>query len=616
MKVDQMNYLVTVPPVVYQVYLIGGFHGSQISILLIGIAVIMGATLVSLQLGRYWRLRAARPVLVGSDFKVSGPGLDERTLLAARFALYREPLWGALHVAAHWTLGSGFGLLLFWILDDVFQANLGRQQYFAVVYGGIIVSALPGFLVNYLLIGQVVAAELRDPVFESLPEQLSQVRMPGLRLKIAMALVCCAWYPLTILGYNFYASQAGLLSLQNAQIHVFAVAAMVFILIALVVFLVYRELSSAVDEANRVIAEMAAGRLDTHAPVVSADELGGMNENLNRLSRAFRGVIASIRSESDGLKQRARDLTRDMHDLSRQIADVASAVDQMSASIEELAASSDSVAENVKRQNENTERTHDDFRNLHLGVLSISEDARAASEEAGATAERATRGEELLGETQKRIGEIGERTRAVVAAVNVINEIADQVNLLALNASIEAARAGESGRGFAVVAHEVSRLADRTQSNASEVLRLINEAVASVSAGVKSVEATSGAFGEILVCTKRTVDTTDGINSEAISQSRVSKDVAKNFDLVRAMSEEIATYTREQGQTRSEFLNTVNSVSENAQMISQIAGRLNELANGLSETAENLGRRIEFFQAPEMAAHAENDVSTDVASAP
>ncbi len=604
-KVDQMNYLVTVPPVVYIVYLIGGFHGPQIPVLLIGIVVIMGGTFVSLQVGRYWRLRSTLPVFAApgeaAGLKATDATIDEATLLAARFALLREPLWGALHVAVHWTAGSCVGLLLFWLLDGVYEAGLGQKQYFSVVYGGIIVSALPGFLVNYLLIGQVVAGVLRRPLFDALPDQLDEIRMPGLRVKIALALVCCAWYPLTILGYNFYASQAGLLELQNAQYHVIAVAAMVFILIALVVWLVYRELSSAINEANRVIAEMAAGRLDTQASVVSADELGGMSENLNRLSRAFRDVIENIRRESDGLKLRARDLTRDMHDLARQISDVASAVDEMSVSIEELAASSDSVAENVKRQNENTERTYDYFRSLHAGVLNISEEAKAASNEAETTAERATRGETLLKESQKRIAEIGDKTRAVVGAVQVINEIADQVNLLALNASIEAARAGESGRGFAVVAHEVSRLADRTQSNAGEVLRLINEAVASVAAGVKSVDATAGAFGEILVCTKRTVDTTDGISNEAISQSNVSEDVAKNFSVVRAMAEEISNYTREQGQTRSEFLTTVNSVSENAQTISQIASRLNELADGLSDTAENLGRRIEFFQSGEEA---------------
>lgn len=591
-RVEALNYLVALPPAFYQMFIMGDFGLDHLPGVYLAVGASLVLTIIFYTPARMYRLRAARLVF---DAVPGRAPLDEQARLAARIALFREPLWGGLQACVQWLWGLTVVVLSFYAAELLYDTPMEGRHYFAVLYC-VCFSAPPAFIINYLLISRIVSPEIDRPTLRSLPDQSGQIRVPGLRMKLVLALAACAWYPIMILGYNFYASQTGLLQMESALGHVLAVVAMASIVVGVLVWLLARELGLAIDGVNSVISGMSSGNLESRAPVLSADELGGMAENVNRLAAGFRAIIVSIRVAANRLKSRAEGLNTDMRGLSEQMNGVAAAVEEMSASLESMAHAGESVSDSMRLQEANTERTHEHFRNLHARVEDISREASRASQEASATAEEANRGETLLQTTEQRIGEIGQKTRAVVGAVQVIHEVADQVNLLALNASIEAARAGESGRGFAVVAAEVSKLAERTQTNAGEILRLIKDAVISVKAGISSVADTSNAFGEILSATRRTVEVAEGIRENAAGQSEVSREVATNFDRVRTMSEEIARTNREQDRTRTEFVASVNSISDSAQEVSGIAGRVEQLAGDLLSTANMLSKRVAFFE--------------------
>ena len=589
LRVESANYLIAMPPAVYQAYLMGGFIGAQVPLLMIGVVGAMLATVALYPLARFIRLRGLQRCWE----KNPAPSQDE--LRRIRAVLFREPWYGAWQATFQWILGCGVVVALFYVLNEPFEAGIGPRHYQSVAYV-LAMSMPPVFLINYLLAGRIMAEVLREPLFQLADStQTREIRVPGLRSKVSLALVVCAWYPLWILGYNFYAVQSGRLIVNDAGIHVFAVLIMVFVLIVFIVLLIHGELRESIRSTNDALERLASGDLSARSPVLSADELGGMSENLNRLSDRFRLTIQDIRVEARSLSGRADDLSREMRDLSDHMTAVASAVEEMGAALEELGAASEQVTGTLKTQTENTGRTHAFFLNLHAEVQSISDGAARASNEAGVAATQAAGGEQRLVDTQKRIEEIQRKTTDVVAAVRMINEVADQVNLLALNASIEAARTGEYGRGFAVVAQEVSRLAERTQSNATEVLNLIEETTATVSAGIESMHTTASAFTGIIEITRRTAGVTDEIRDRALNQKKMSADVAGQLESVRTLAEEIFRTTAEQQTTRTEVVRSVQSISERAHSVSAIAGRLGELAANLLKTAEGLNQRIAFF---------------------
>jgi methyl-accepting chemotaxis protein len=342
-------------------------------------------------------------------------------------------------------------------------------------------------------------------------------------------------------------------------------------------------------EAGASMSEEA--RRQERAAAATANSIGRLETSLGEVSATARSLAESAAesnaamSEIDGAMLQS---ARDIEQLFDTADNAASSVLQMTAAVHQIAANADHLSRA-------TGSTLGSMRELQTSLRSVEEHARLSHGSTGAAAQSAQKGElaveatisgmtrieESFGALEKIVADLAERSNAIEAVLEVIDEVVDQTNLLALNAAIIASQAGQGGKAFAVVASEIKSLAQRTSASTREisasvasVLRGVEQAVGATAAGAervregarRSVEA-GQALREIREVAERSSAASDAILGASASQVRGVEGVAAELDRVKALVDQIAAATREQGNASSDIQRGAESLRELAESL-------------------------------------------------
>ena len=299
----------------------------------------------------------------------------------------------------------------------------------------------------------------------------------------------------------------------------------------------YVSMLAGVRQLGAGAEKLAGGHMAERVVLATRDELQEVAQNFNHMAESMQALLRRLQNSAQDLGVSAQAVLSSAQSVSASSVEQSDAASGMAAAIEEMTVSIDSIAVNARAALDVSAQS---------GELSL-EGSRIVDSTIGEMERIA----DTVNHSAQRIEELGQRSHQISAIVGVIKDIAEQTNLLALNAAIEAARAGEQGRGFAVVADEVRKLAERTAQSTQEISAMIaaiqegttgavdgmKEGVACVSSGVALSRRAGEAIGRIERGTEQVRRDVAAISDALRQQSSASNEIAAKVETIAQMAE-------------------------------------------------------------------------------
>jgi methyl-accepting chemotaxis protein len=364
-------------------------------------------------------------------------------------------------------------------------------------------------------------------------------------------------------------------SLLAARIHKYSSRMTIRLVIVGVLFLAalwmaagfYQTTRRAVVAIQAGIGAVAAGDLTTEIEVTAKDDFGDISRSLSNMSSDLRNMVDAIAasaghvaSASTQLHATAHQVTDISTDIAERVTTMATASEEMSATSTDISRSCHSASEDARHSGVEAQEGVEVFNTAITGMVAISKRVKQAA---------------------TSISNLGAKSEQIGQIIGTIEDIADQTNLLALNAAIEAARAGEQGRGFAVVADEVRALAERTTRATKEIGDMIKAIQTETSAAVTAMETgvrETENGGESVKKAERSLDT-----------------ILEKVAAVSMQIAQIATASEEQAATSGEISGSICQITSAAGQMARSSEETTATAAQLSQESQNLRGLVDRF---------------------
>jgi len=325
--------------------------------------------------------------------------------------------------------------------------------------------------------------------------------------------------------------------------------------------------------------------------IKSKDEIGELMEAVNEMGNQLRKIVQDIHHASDTMSKQSSDLLSSSKELKE-------GSNQIAATMQELSAGAESQANSASELSEAMGMYMDKIYQIHRNGKEMFDKSREVLELTDNGSKLMNQSKKLfdymftgMQSNMKKIKKLDERSKQISKLVEVIQSIADQTNLLALNAAIEAARAGEHGKGFAVVADEVRKLAEQVSSSVVDIQKIVEEVHSEtnkvtksfelgfqqVESGMDSMNETSAAFQQIKETIKEISERINNAQNDLTDMLSTSESINDSISNIASISEEAAAGIEQTSASAATANESAATIASHAESMSNLAGDLQSL---------------------------------------
>lgn len=364
-----------------------------------------------------------------------------------------------------------------------------------------------------------------------------------------------------------------------------------------IAFFMARAISAPVKAVMQRMQSIAEGDLSQEPMQTTArDETGKLVQAANQMNDNMAQLLTQIKTMSTNVSDQSQNLTHSANEVKAGSQQVAVTMEELASGAESQATSASSIASLMSDFTENVSDAHikgEDVRSASTHILSITNEGRELMDNSVHQMEKI---DAIVKNAAIKVEGLDKQSQEISKLVSVINDIANQTNLLALNAAIEAARAGEQGRGFAVVADEVRKLAEQVSASITDITSIVegiqNESsavAASLQAGYKEVE-----IGTTQIQT--TGDTFNTINTAIQEMAENLQSVTKNLAAISSSSQEINASIEEIASVSEESAAGVEQTAASVQQTSSSMEEVSANSENLNDLARQLNAEVDKFK--------------------
>ena len=386
---------------------------------------------------------------------------------------------------------------------------------------------------------------------------------------------------------------ADLTQLRNIMIIISVICiALLCILIERVTHVVIRP----VKEMTRVITAMTSGDFTVSIKTKGNDEIAVMSHSVEKFIESMKQMIAEMGSVSGKLKNQADSSKGVSGEMSSAAGIQSQSMSELNATVDQLSVSVNEIAENATQLAgvaADTKSDSDMVESKMQETVAVSEKGRKDMERVG---EALSNIEVSIHNLEEAVNKVGTASGEIVQIIKLIGDIADETNLLSLNASIEAARAGEAGRGFAVVATEIGTLAKNSADSVAHITELITEINNLVEDAVRQAGNSAQDISGSAELIHTAVDTFDTIFKNIKDTSALIGNVVDKINQVDQVATNVAAISEEQAASSDEILATSESMLQQAKNISKNSDQVEQEADNLAVSADQLADQVKQFR--------------------